>query len=120
MRLLADENIPSHTIRALRAAGHDVFAAAEAQPGAADRVLLERAVAEARVLLTFDRDFGELAVREPTLTPPGVVLLRFVPPGAAAVTRVILALLDRSDLVIEGFLSVVEAQHVRQRPLRAV
>ena len=101
MRLLADENIPSHTIRALRAAGHDVFAAAEAQAGAADRVLLQRAAAEARVLLTFDRDFGELAVREPTLTPPGVVLLRFVPPpGAAAVTRVILELLDRSDMVI--------------------
>ena len=43
-----------------------------------------------------------------------------VPAGAAAVSRVILELLDRSDLAIEGFLSVVEAQHVRQRPLRAV
>ena len=120
MRLLADENIPGHTIRALRAAGHDVLAAAETLPGAADRALLERAVAEARVLLTFDRDFGELAVRELSLMPPGVVLLRFVPAGAAAVTRVTLELLDRSDLAIEGFLSVVEAQHVRQRPLRAV
>jgi len=120
MRLLADENIPGHTIRALRAAGHDVFAAAEMQPGAPDRALLERARAEARVLLTFDRDFGELAVRDPARTPPGVILLRFVPPGAAAVTRVVLELLDRSDLAIEGFLSVVETQHVRQRPLRAV
>jgi len=120
MRLLADENIPGHTIRALRAAGHDVFAAAEAAPGAPDRALLARALSDVRVLFTFDRDFGELAVREPGRTPAGVILLRFVPPGAAAVTRVVLELLDRSDLAIEGFLSVVEAQHVRQLPLRAV
>jgi predicted nuclease of predicted toxin-antitoxin system len=120
MRLLADENIPGDTIRALRAAGHDVFAAAEAAPGAADQVLLDRARSEARVVLTFDRDFGELAVREPSEAPTGVVLLRFTPPDAAAVTRVVLELLTRSDLTIEAFLSVVEARHIRQRPLRAV
>ena len=120
MRLLADENIPGDTIRALRTAGHDVFAAVETEPGATDRVLLERALAEARVVLTFDRDFGELAVREPSQALVGVVLLRFVPPNAAAVTRVVLDLLGRSDLAIEGFLSVVEARHIRQRPLRAV
>lgn len=35
MRVLADENIPLETVRALRNAGHDVFAASEAAPGLA-------------------------------------------------------------------------------------
>jgi predicted nuclease of predicted toxin-antitoxin system len=120
MRLLADENIPSETVRALRHAGHDVFAVAEAAPGTADPALLEQARSEGRVILTFDRDFGELAVRDPGRQPDGVVLLRFIPSDAAAATRVVLELFGRSDLVLEGFLSVVEARHIRQRPLRAV
>ncbi|HEV8358647.1 MAG TPA: DUF5615 family PIN-like protein [Gemmatimonadales bacterium] len=43
MRLLADENIPLETVRALRLAGHDVFAVTESSPGAADEALLELA-----------------------------------------------------------------------------
>jgi hypothetical protein len=43
MRLLADENIPLETVRALRNAGHDVFAASEAAPGLADEAHLDRA-----------------------------------------------------------------------------
>ena len=120
MRVLADENIPGDTIRALRAAGHDVFAAAESGPGSADAILLARAAAEGRVVLTFDRDFGELVVREGAPGVPGVVLLRFVPPDAGAVTALLLGLLARTDLRLDGFLSVVDAQHVRPRPLRAV
>jgi len=120
MRLLADENIPGETIRALRAVGHDVFAAAAAAPGAADLELLARARAEARVVLTFDRDFGRFAVQDPANAPAGVVLLRFTPADAAAVTHVVLDLLSRSDLVIVGHLSVVDARHIRQRSFRAV
>jgi predicted nuclease of predicted toxin-antitoxin system len=97
-----------------------VFAAAESAPGNADAVLLARAAAEQRVVLTFDRDFGELVVRAGPAGVPGVVLLRFVPPDAGAVTALLLGLLARTDLQLEGFMSVVDAQHVRQRPLGAV
>ena len=120
MRLLADENIPGETIRALRAAGHDVFEAAESAPGTVDLELLARARAEARVVLTFDRDFGRLAIQDPAQAPAGVVLLRFTPPDAGVVTQVVLDLLSRTDLVIENHLSVVDARHIRQRLLRAV
>ena len=66
MRLLADENIPLETVRALRDAEHDVYSATESEPGNPDIALIERAVREDRLILTFDRDFGELAVRGPT------------------------------------------------------
>jgi len=44
----------------LRDAGHDVVAIAEVAKGATDEQVLERAVNEKRVLITEDRDFGEL------------------------------------------------------------
>ena len=42
MRLLADENLPLESVRALRDAGHDVFSAAERAPGVPDAMLLGR------------------------------------------------------------------------------
>ena len=58
MRFLADESCDFGIVRALRAAGHDVKAVAEAALGAADAVVLELAARERRVLLTEDKDFG--------------------------------------------------------------
>jgi predicted nuclease of predicted toxin-antitoxin system len=117
MRLLADENIPLETVRALRLAGHDVFAVTESSPGAADEALLELARGEARVVVTFDRDFGDLVVRGGGPKAPGVILLRFVPRSADEVTALLQPLLARSDITWLGYLSVVDALHVRQRPL---
>lgn len=117
MRLLADENIPLATVRALRQAGHDVFSAVEGGRGAADAALVGRAIAEDRLILTFDRDFGHLATRGERRVRSGVLLLRFQPASAAEVTDVLLALLSRSDVDWTGHLSVVDREHVRQRPI---
>lgn len=117
MRLLADENIPLETVRALRAAGHDVFAATEAAPGASDLAILNRAVAEERLILTFDRDFGELALRVPTPPRSGILLLRFVPSSADEVTALLVDLLARREIRWSGQLSVLDRAHLRQRPI---
>ena len=60
MKLLADESCAGPVIRALRAEGHDLVAIAEVAKGASDKWVMERAFAEGRVLITEDRDFGEL------------------------------------------------------------
>ena len=60
MRFFADESCDFSVVRALRAAGHDVAAATESARGAADSVIIDRARDEARLLLTEDRDFGQL------------------------------------------------------------
>lgn len=59
MRFLADENFPYDAVAALRDAGHDVVWIREAVPGISDEDVLKRAEAEERILLTFDKDFGE-------------------------------------------------------------
>ena len=75
MRLFADENVARALVIRLRDRGHDVLYASELQPGAADADWLSRAEAEARVILTADKDFGDLIFRD-RLTSHGVVLLR--------------------------------------------
>ena len=60
MNFLADESCAGPVVRALREAGHDVVAIAEVARGATDEQVLERALNEKRVLITEDRDFGEL------------------------------------------------------------
>jgi predicted nuclease of predicted toxin-antitoxin system len=116
VRLLADENIPLETIRALRSAGHDVYSAAESAPGAPDAHHIEQAIRDDRLIITFDHDFGELAIRRERRPAAGVLLLRFTPAKAEDVTELVAALLSRADVVWRERLSVVDGTHVRQRP----
>jgi predicted nuclease of predicted toxin-antitoxin system len=117
MRLLADENIPLDTVRALRAAGHDVFSAAESASGAPDEELLLRANDEERLVITFDRDFGELAARHRKRAAGGILLIRFAPKDAAEVTTMLTSLLVQPELKWANRISVVDRLHLRQRRL---
>ena len=62
MKLLLDSCVWGGAAARLRAAGHDVVWSGEwpADPG--DEEILARALAEGRVPVTLDKDFGELAV----------------------------------------------------------
>ena len=60
MRLLADESCDFSVVRALRGAGHDVIAVAELFPSLDDSLILDLALREQLVLLTEDKDFGQL------------------------------------------------------------
>jgi len=60
MRFLADECCDFAAVRALREHGHDVLAVAEFQGRSVDKELLDLALAEGRILLTEDKDFGSL------------------------------------------------------------
>ena len=78
MRFLADESCDASVVRALRSAGHDVNAIVETSRGATDRVVLDLALAEERVLVTRDKDFGELVFAAGARSS-GVILLRYPP-----------------------------------------
>lgn len=117
MRLLLDENVPMASVRALRAAGHDVYSASEVAIGAPDEELLARAHVDQRLLITFDRDFGDLAVRHHHGASGGIVLLRFVPRNSDEVALLLCELLARTDVEWSGRMSIVDRRHIRQRPL---
>ena len=76
MRLLADENVPRAAIDLLRHAGHDVTWVRTDSPGISDVQVLAQAVAEDRLVLTLDKDFGELAFNQRLPASCGVILVR--------------------------------------------
>ncbi len=117
MRLPANENIPAQLVEALRAGGADVLWIAAHSPGIADRQVLAIAVAQDRVLLTFDKDFGELA-RSAGLPPTcGVILCRMpMPPPGEVGSQLSSILFSRRDWA--GHFSVIEPGRIRTRPLK--
>ena len=115
-RLLADENIAASLVRALREDGIDVSYVAELASGITDDEVLDLAKSEARLLLTEDKDFGELVFRMKR-RPPGVLLLR-IPLSQRSQTRGRLQTVLRlhGGKLAERF-TVVEPERVRFRLL---
>lgn len=62
MRLLLDSCVWGKAVAELQAAGHDAIWAGDWPEDPGDEEILARAYAEGRVLVTLDKDFGELAV----------------------------------------------------------
>ena len=114
---LADENFPIASVRLLRKAGLDVFAVVEEMPGATDAMILQLAEREYRIILTFDRDFGELIYRYQLGTPTGVVYFRYDPITPEEPGQHLLRLLALLTLQFESKFTVVDRDRVRQRLL---
>ncbi|HEY7213015.1 MAG TPA: DUF5615 family PIN-like protein [Thermoanaerobaculia bacterium] len=64
MRFLADESVDRQIVAQLRKQGHEVLYVAELDPGIDDVFILEQAVQLGSLLITADKDFGELVYRQ--------------------------------------------------------
>ncbi len=116
MRLCANENVPGDCVARLRQAGHDVLWIRQSAPGSPDEVVLARAEAEGRLLITFDKDFGELVFHRGAAASRGIVLFHIAQPSSDIVAaRVASILASRTDW--EGHYSVVDEAVVRMRSL---
>ena len=117
MRVLADENCPRQLVEELRRRGHDVLWAVDELAGAKDEIVLARATAEGRILLTFDKDFGELAFRRGLPATCGVILVRCMAGLPEEASVEIARVLDqRGDW--RGIFAVVGPDRVRVRTLK--
>jgi predicted nuclease of predicted toxin-antitoxin system len=118
MLILADENFPLPTVEALRADGHDVLWVRSDCPGYPDAALLERAEAEARLVLTLDKDFWQIALqRRKPLERSGVILFRVHPAVPDKITPMV-----RRSLSVErewyGHASIVTVEGIQMMPAR--
>lgn len=75
-KFLANENVPAEVVNAVRRAGHDMTWINELSPGANDDAVLAMSIAESRILVTFDKDFGEMVFRRGLKASCSVILLR--------------------------------------------
>ena len=117
MRFIADENVPIGVVEELIAASHDVVSVATLMPGVLDRDVLRYAAADSRILLTFDKDYGDLAYRmETTAMLAGIVLIRSPMPRTREDCRnLALLIAARGDWA--GHFSVIEPGRIRRREL---
>ena len=116
LRFLANENFPAAAVASLAAAGHDVVWVRIVAPGMPDPEVLAWAAREHRILLTCDKDFGELARGSALPRTCGVVLLRMpMPKPEEAGLRLAALITAREDWA--GNFSVIEPGRVRIRPL---
>lgn len=114
MRFLANENFPDPSIVLLRAYGHDVRSIRKESPGASDPQVIAMAKADNRIILTFDKDYGELIFKHGMEAPPAVVFLRYRgrdPKAAAVLVHALIA----DGTSIERRFTIVEEGSLRQR-----
>lgn len=116
MRLLANENFPLDAVEALRSAGHNVAWIREDSRGIPDDKVLLRAQEENRIVITFDKDFGELAFRSKLPSQSGVILFRITPKSSQYIAQVAVQALASQDNWA-GHFSVIEDNRIRMTPL---
>ncbi len=116
MRWLADECVDAALVARLRGAGHDVSYIAEIASGVTDNEVLQRAQEEGLLLLTEDKDFGELVFRFKRAVP-GVVLLRVDPEKSQLKWIRLESAIARFGEGLVGRYVVVEEARFRSRPL---
>jgi len=113
LRFLCDANIGSTIVRAIAAKGYDVVTAIA--PGEPDQAVLERAVAEERILVTCDRDFGELIYLHGKAAPPAVIYIRFEPQTVEEIVPRLMSVLEFD--MLRGHMIVIDDHQTRRRPL---
>jgi hypothetical protein len=115
MRFLADESCDFAVVRALRKAGHDVVAVAEISPRAEDSVVLEQALKGKRVLLTEDKDFGQLMYAS-AASAGGVLFFRFPAGTRGNLPDAAVDLVQRKGEDLARLFTVVQPGRVRFGP----
>ena len=116
MKLLADESFPAPVIAALRQRGDDVRSVAETMAGASDRRVLAAAVEEERLLLTLDRDYGDLIFHHREAAPGGVILFRLNGARPSSDNQRMIDVLKQPAEMWTGRFTTVTDTLVRSRP----
>lgn len=117
MILVADEGVDWPIVQRLRLEVHSVYYIAEMAAGMEDEAVLDLALAQDGLLLTNDKDFGEIVFRQRRASA-GVVLLRLAGLPAEIKARLVKQVVDEHGNQLLGSFTVVTRQRVRIRPAR--
>ncbi len=112
MRVVADESCDYGIVRGLRSVGHDVVSIAETLPGVNDENVIDLARSEARLLITEDKDFGQL-VFSAAKENSGVLLIRYPALARSSLVDAVLKLLSERGDSLYGCFVVIEPGRIR-------
>lgn len=114
MKLLADENIHFQIVADLRAEGHNVISISEDFPSVLDETVLELANRNNAILITSDKDFGELTYRQ-SLIHHGVVLVRLAGLTTSEKSAILRDLIEKHGHELAKSFTVVSPSQIRIR-----
>lgn len=114
MKFVADECVDGQIVARLRADGHEVAYVAEFGPGAGGEFVLEAANKTGALLLTADKDFGDLVFRMGRVTG-GVLLLRLAGLPECEKVEVVAAVVARHGDELREAFTVVTPRSIRIR-----
>lgn len=117
MKFVADESVDQQIVVRLRVDGHIVEAISELDPGISDEEVLSRATQQDAVLVTADKDFGELVYRQGQAST-GIILLRLSGLSASAKAMTVSTVVRDHGLKLCGSFSVIDRGQVRIRKSR--
>ena len=116
MKILADENIEKPIIDYLRSRRYDIYWIAEKRSSIGDNKVLSIANKEKRILITNDKDFGELIFLQRKLST-GIVLLRFKSEDALNKVKVLRKVFPLYARKLKGHFTVISERRIRFRYL---
>ena len=114
MKFLADESVDRQIVEAIRHLGYTVLSIAETSPGVPDIQVLSQANESEAVLLTTDKDFGELVFRQ-RMAHSGVILARLAGYAPEAKAIIVAAAIEKHARELEHGFAVVTARSIRIR-----
>jgi predicted nuclease of predicted toxin-antitoxin system len=114
VQILADENQHPIVVKALRDHGYQVEWVAESSPGARDEEILSRRDIGIKILVTYDRDFGDLIFNRGYAAPAAVLYTRLNRARPGEIARRLLELLEFG--VASGHMITITEEGLRQKP----
>lgn len=114
MKLLIDESVDRQIVEWLRQDGHDVLYVAEMDPGISDAAVLINANNTGALLLTADKDFGELVFRRQQINA-GVLLIRLAGLSLNSKAELVVAAVSDHQNELPGAFSVLSPGMIRIR-----
>jgi predicted nuclease of predicted toxin-antitoxin system len=114
LSFVADENVETEVVDALRSLGHGVAHASESASGEPDADLLDAAAARGCVLDTNDKDFGDLVFRQHRPSS-GVILVRLPGRPASVKARLVAQAVVRHGERLLGAFLVIGTRTMRLR-----
>ena len=116
LSLLADDNIDQRLVSSLRLAGISVYSVAESSPGITDEEVMRLSEHLGALILTDDKDFGEIVFRKQR-SCPGIVLLRLTGVDYSRKADQVIQVIDKCGREMTGKFVVMTEERVRIRKL---
>ncbi len=115
MKLLANENFPIDSYKYLKSQSFDIKAIGIDFSGITDKEVMTLAIDENRIILTFDKDYGELIFKYGYRPAEGVIFLRLETYESDEPGKIIEQMIGTPHFETQNKLTVFDGKFIRQR-----